>query len=398
MKQLLLILILLLPAVAFGQYGITRQAGTGIFLQTADGDTLQLRGATPYYNVYRTALTDALNYQTETGVKVFIRANWVDRITGGFDFGEPEIIEVPVEVPVDSVVITESDALRNVNWTIVDDNPPGEIYWFKVDGYSEADELHIRYECGDTMMSHHAIIPSTGLFADSLQAGCMDILNYTVTSKTGQWQKVFTDSVDIGFFRGFDDWELPNQYVINSASFERSEWVQEWNDNSTLYINDGRVFVDIATTGSQIWRFTQIPLDVQEIEVYAILDVSTGSSMHIRALANPDGHSQDIYFAGDMMRYGHWVSGSPGNTGNFSEPVLIPFEHGVTEVELLMKISAGTVFAKAWKIGEPEPVDWMLETPALSLEPGGFAVGAHSARARYFRELRIGIKGAPAPR
>lgn len=398
MRYLILAMLMLLPVIAPGQISITRSGG--IIIQNVQGDTLQLRGSTPFYNVYRTALSDALNYQIETGIQVFIVGAWQDRIVGGFQVGEPEVIEVPVEVPVDSVVITESDALRNINWTVIDDNPPGELYWFKVDGYSVSDELHIRYECGDTMLSHHAIIPSSGVFADSLQAGCMEVLNYTVTAKTGQWEKVFSDSVDIGFFRSFDDWTLEpvNQFVVDGQNFDRQEWTQMWNDNSTFYINDSRMFVDISVTGSQVWRFEKIPLDVQEIEVYAILDVSTGSSMHIRALSNPEGHSQDVYFAGNFIRYGHWVSGNPGNTANYSEPVTVPFDHGNTEVELLMKIEAGVLYAKAWILGTEEPQDWMLQTEAISLEPGGFGVGAHSARARYFRVLRIGINGAPAPR
>ncbi len=115
----------MLPLLSQAQVTITGTANTGYYLETADGDTLQLSGTTPFYNTYRSALEDAIMYSGDYGMTVYVRSNMNERVNADFGYyDEPitiyETDTVYVTQPADTVTVFEEVFVTSPPDTVIE--------------------------------------------------------------------------------------------------------------------------------------------------------------------------------------------------------------------------------------------------------------------------------------
>jgi hypothetical protein len=106
--------ILLFCSSAYSQVNTVKTAGTGMFyLQTESGDTLHVRGVTPFYNEFHVAHNDAQIYSAENLERVYVRQVPAEfRVDADFGYFD-DYIEVIydtlyIPVPGDTLFITDT--------------------------------------------------------------------------------------------------------------------------------------------------------------------------------------------------------------------------------------------------------------------------------------------------
>lgn len=367
-KLLILFLALLIPALAAAQIKVTRTGGTGYFLQTAQGDTLHLSGATPFYNQRHTALTEGVNYAGENDVEVFLRSNIVDRITADFGFYDVEYIEVEKELPL---FMDLNEEIRFIGG----DPPQNRIL---STAYTQADSVTVQHVCiGESFTERTSIM--TPVFYHEHYTDCTQDMEVRYQFWEGG---VSTDTTNIIPSFVFSE-EIADVYFEDFESPDSTEWDTLWG-NIEYSFTDGRLIVDLPEksiariTWNRIPEHTNIRWRVIE-EVHS--SHSTGFHIGGRTSAVHRGYAVENYIQGTGMGI------SLFHDGTWTNPVTcdMTWEYGVP-VEYTTTIIDDTITVE-WDGGQCE----YSSAEIGGTPPGVFALGSTGAGLYILHEIEIEI-------
>jgi hypothetical protein len=288
--SLIYLLALMLPAaVSTAQVSITATQGTGYYLVTEEGDTLHLRGQTPFYNTYRTAIQDAMDYSAENLMRVFVRSNMNERVDADFGYWDDDyqivtdtvyvdridtvFVETEVAVPGDTVYVNEgevvyqdtvwihtqrppSELLRNVNWLhqsdsggdrfIIEATAYGQFTDFEYvcDGqrvYFQGDQVVDDYGEGVAFERTYSYQPDH-FVSDTLAMDC-DSLQFRVTSYGNGYRHGYLQTISLpnfgtmSYVEKIKDIADGNEIQIYANTFESGEWKNEAKDDHHLTVS-----------------------------------------------------------------------------------------------------------------------------------------------------------------
>ena len=385
MKQLLFFIILLFVGIeAQAQLNISGAAGTGFYLVTLEGDTLHLRGATPFYATYRIALQDAANWSRENGCDVYIRSNMNERVR--FHDGDITAVTDTVFLPA----AASGELLSDVEWSIIEVNPPVETYTFRIDGRTAGDSIHINYECSGTAAGDFGIISPDSLFTHTAQLDCPGSLIYKVSATASPWQTTFTDTVDIAFLRSFGMPEPENVFHTDFSDFNAEEWFVSWG-TITAEVSSGSLVLTIPERSIGRLHWDRVP-EHRNARVYIkeTLHPSHGSGVHtsLRASRDLPRNALEGFIHGPGMGFSYFLDGSWGNPDNIG----FAWEDGDT-IEYIIEVIDDRVGIKVWKTGQAEPDEFQYwqDDIAGQVPAGGFSIGATGAGTYIIDEIEIEI-------
>lgn len=399
MKHLILLLFLLLfPYLLQGQVTITGTGGTGYYLQIANGDTLHLRGSTPFYNSYRIALQDAINFAGDNDIQVNIRSNINERVTAEW-YTDDFIIEETVDtvfVEPDTLFIEDTEMLSMINDGIQQEQD-SEVYVHTITGTAFADFIKFEWFCQDELIGTYSETFWNGEFSTEIPLDCQSNLRYKVTAESQleptRWKTATHEEVvGIDELFGIQDPDMGDLY--HDEQFVLSQWSNTWGTlNFTTVDGDSTLQIDLPSRNVARIQWNEVPEHTNaDFLVTEILDSShsTGAHIALRSSAGIPKTSIETYIHVNGLGISIFKDGS------WSNPISYPidWEYGqswTTEAQL----RGDTLRVKAYQEGTPleDQPDWNVYTdPLLSDIPAGFfSIGATGAGIYPIKEVAVVI-------
>lgn len=393
MKKLIaLFLLTIIPFIAFSQVTITRTAGTGYFLQTVQGDTLQLRGVTPFYNSYHKAYEDAIDYSLDSGSVVHVRSNIEDRVDAYF-FEEEVIIEVDtvfvdrIKTITDTVFVSdpiaenspiEDELYSNHTMTISSPvNSSGE-HTFTSSGWTTADEVNIKYNCNENPITKSAATDNKAIYRDVYTTTCTKDMEITYQYIKDEDTTNVADITPLIFITG-EGFENTQEFFTDFENNAVEQWVPLWG-NLEFSFADGFLVIDLLQRNIARLQWNQIPTHRNiRYTIRETLHASHSTGAHVGGRhSTSDSNKSSV----ETFIYTEGLGVSIFNDGSWSNPHTFPFtwESGDT-VNYTVEILDDTIRVKVWHEGDPEPTEWEEYTDPLigEIPQGVFAIGSTGA-------------------
>lgn len=399
------VLLLVFSTVAISQVSVTATQGTGYYLQTADGDTLQLRGATPFYNAYRTALTDALNYSGDHQVQVYVRSNMDERVNADFGYYDaPEFIEiidtvyieVPGEIVRDTVYLDQAGELPLVQgfeaglehkedgFTIIDSY-----------AFTQADSLHIYFDCDPDRepLPRYVYGKGSRVIHDSFGTQCVTDMDATyhffasgdtttVQEYWPLWVMQGEPPASEGIYTDFANYE-------NSLA-EQAQWEPFWG-NLEYIVENYTLILDLIERNIARLQWTEVPVHRNiQYTITESLHVSHSTGAHAGGRHSEQAQQESV----ETYIHAEGLGISIFSNGSWSNPHTFPFQWNSGDtVVYSVKIIEDTISAKIWHDGQEEPDNWMEYTNDIigSVPAGRFAIGSTGAGLYLIHDIGVQV-------
>jgi hypothetical protein len=387
MKYLLLALTALLAVPAsYGQVNTVKTAGTGMYyIQTETGDTLHVRGVTPFYNDFHVAQLDAMVYSAETLEQVYVRQVPAEfRINADFGYYDDHY----VEVPIDTVYFENKDHNLPVHheWShhVTEDGQ-----FVRLQAVSMGTNTRFAYYCKDTVTGQQSIFQRSESFEhapgdtlrDVVWTDCNTEFMYHVRSWTldeNNWTYENYDRFNISLFAPEED----NVFFTDFSDYDINEWQNTWGD-LTWYVNDETLYIDQPRNIARL-KWLQIPEHRNaRFRIVETLHDSHGTGVHTGLRVS----DEDRQYAVETYIQLTGMGVSTFFNGGWENPIDFPFDwsYGQTvEYELILVNDTMTIRYN----GE----EYTYSHPDIGNTPNGFfAFGSTGAGTYIIHEIEIEI-------
>ena len=332
--KILLVALLIFPIITQAQVNITRTQGTGYFLETQDGDTLNLRGATPFYNSYHTAYVDAIDYSSNNGIQVNVRSNIKDRVTA-YLYNE----DIYIEEVVDTVNVhvysfqraDHNDLFKNVSWSLeIHKDSTRSISFVIETEETELDTLYTEIRCGSEWVENNMFVQPAAKLMYGIMWDCSSPLTYqfTATNVDG-WEETITKSYPV--------W-------MSTYSGDQPTYSLLWGD-MTWDIWNGILSMKLDQRNIARIKSELTPLHRNiRVEVTEVVDSTHTTGVHfaLRTSEIPEEHSVETYLNQNGMGVSIFSNGTWSNPINF--PVQweyhVPITYTITLVDDTISVLA----------------------------------------------------------
>jgi len=379
---LMLLLFLIIPDVSDAQNQTSRSVAPGqYYLTTQQGDTLHLKGETPFYDDWYSAITDGHAYADEHDVEVYLRQRpLLIRSYSELFRNDEEVREKEDQLPV----------FENLNLEITErfDADDFEILSTAV---SYADSVEVQKNCVERDTRIWKSWPN-GVFLHRFNTSCMNDMSITYRFFKDGVAHDTTEYIPGFFFTG-DFPEHEPEFEIESESslhfFEDfsdpnpDEWESLWGELQWSF-QAGRMIVDLPVKNqARVW-WNLIP-EHRDIRYRIVEEVHAsfpaGTNIGGRSSKNPGEHSVETQLRENGMEISFHNSGTRINPATFpldwSYGELIEYTVTISDDSVLVDINGEQFSYRDQKIGNSPP--------------GMFALGSNESGLFILHEIEVEI-------